>query len=257
VAVPEIKTECSDGILRITIDRPEKKNALTLAMYSALTAAFDLAEQEREVRVIFLHGTQGCFTSGNDLKDFLDSPPTGESSPVFRFLAAFSQATKPIVAAVQGPAVGIGTTMLLHCDLVLSGQGARFQLPFVNLGLCPEAASSFLLPMLAGYQRAAELLLWGEPFDADKAREIGLVNDILPDGEVVERAWARAQTLAAKPPASVRYTKALLKKAWEKVIRETISEEGRLFTQRLASPEAVEAISAFFERRKPDFSSFK
>jgi enoyl-CoA hydratase/carnithine racemase len=243
--------------MRIEIDRPEKKNALTLAMYSALTAAFDSAEQKSDVRVIFVHGAQGCFTSGNDLKDFLDSPPVGESSPVFRFLGAISQATKPIIAAVQGPAVGVGTTMLLHCDLVLAGQSARFQLPFVNLGLCPEAASSFLLPLLAGYQRAAELLLWGETFGSDKACEIGLVNEVLPDGELMERAWARARSLAARPPASVRCTKALLKKGWEKVVRETMSEEGKLFAQRLASPEAGEAIGAFFERRKPDFSKFK
>lgn len=255
--VPEIRTECCDGIMRITIDRAAKKNALTQAMYAALKGAIERAEQDGDIRVIFLQGTQGCFSSGNDLKDFLDNPVVDESSSVMQFMNVISRAAKPIIAAVQGPAVGIGTTMLLHCELVYAAPSARFQLPFVNLGLCPEAASSFLLPLLAGYQRGAELLLLGEPFGADKAREIGLVNEILPDAEVIERAWDRARTLAAKPPASVRHTKALLKNAWGKIVRETLLEEWRLFAEGLASPEAKEALTAFFERRKPDFSQFK
>lgn len=255
--VPEIRTESENGIFRIAIERPEKRNALTLAMYSALRESIEQAERDENIRVIFLEGTRGCFTSGNDLRDFLDSPPIGDSSPVFRFLASLIEASKPVIASVEGPAVGVGTTMLLHCDLVYAAESARFQLPFVNLGLCPEAASSFLLPLLAGYQRAAELLFLGEPFDAQKAREIGLVNAVLPDGEARERAFEKARVLASKPPESVRLTKALLKRSWSKVVREALSEEGRLFIKRLSSPEAAEAIGAFFERRKPDFSSFK
>lgn len=256
---PTIRTEYQEGILRIAIHRPEKKNALTQEMYLALRDAVHQGEQDANVRVILLHGTEDCFTSGNDLQDFLTPPPpsSAASRPVFQLLSVLSQAKKPSVAAVNGPAVGIGTTMLLHFDLVYAGMSARFQLPFVNLGLCPEAASSFLLPQLAGYHRAAELFLLGEPFSAEKAREIGLVNGIYPDGELLQSALAQAQKLAAKPPASVRLTKALLKKASAKSVAETLAEEAPLFLERLASPEAVEAFAAFFERRKPDFSSFQ
>jgi len=247
---PAIQTECYQGIMRVVIHRPEKKNALTVAMYSALADAIEQAERDTDVRVLLLHGSDGCFTSGNDLKDFLNSPPSGQESPVFRFMGVISQARVPIVAAVQGPAVGIGTTMLLHCDLVYAGEGARFQLPFVNLGLCPEAASSFLLPLLAGHQRAAELLFLGEPFGAEKAREIGLVNGVYADTEVLDQALVQARSLAAKPPVSLRLTKALLKQAHARAIQETMAEETRLFVERLASPEAAAAIAAFFERRK-------
>lgn len=248
---PAIRIECHQGIMRIAIHRPEKKNALTVAMYAALTDAIQDAERDAGIRVLLLHGSQGCFTSGNDLKDFLNSPPSGQESPVFRFMGVLGQARIPIVAAVQGPAVGIGTTMLLHCDLVYAGVGARFQLPFVNLGLCPEAASSYLLPLLAGHQRAAELLFLGEPFGAEKAREIGLVNGVCADTEVLDQALAQAHKLAAKPPASLRLTKALLKQAHARAIQETMAEEARLFVERLASPEAGAAIAAFFDRRKP------
>ena len=253
---PAIQCECREHILRITINRMEKMNALSVAMYDAFASAILAAEGDPEVRVILIEGAGGCFTSGNDLHDFATSPPTGEESPVFRFLQAISGAQKPIVAAVLGPAVGIGTTMLLHCDLVCAGEGARFELPFVNLGLCPEAACSLLLPHLAGYQRAAELLLLGEPFGADRAREIGLVNAIFPDKELSEQAFATARKLAQRPPVAVRLTKELLKKAGRRAVAETMAEEGRHFLQRLTSPEAKEAFAAFFERRKPDFSRF-
>jgi enoyl-CoA hydratase/carnithine racemase len=255
--ISTIGTEYQGSILRITINRPEKKNALTGDMYLALRDAVNQAEQDANIRVILLHGTEDCFTSGNDLQDFAKTPRSGEPSPVSQFLAALSRAKKPVVAAVNGPAVGIGTTMLLHCDLVYAGTSARFQLPFVNLGLCPEAASSFLLPKLVGYQRAAELLLLGEPFSAEKAQEMGLVNGVYPNAELLQNALAQAQKLAAQPPASVRLTKMLLKKAGAKAVAETMEEERRLFAKRLLSPEASEAFSAFFERRKPDFSSFK
>lgn len=253
---PAIECDCREQILRITINRPEKMNALTPAMYGALAGAIAYADGDPEIRVILLQGAGGSFTSGNDLHDFMNSPPAGEESPVFRFLQAISSAQKPIVAGVLGPAVGVGTTMLLHCDLICAGAGARFELPFVNLGLCPEAAASLLLPQLAGHQRAAELLLLGEPFGAERAREVGLVNAVLPDGEVLQQAWTLARKLAQRPPASVRLTKALLKKSGRRAVAETIAEEGRHFLQRLSSPEAMEAFAAFFEKRKPDFSGF-
>ncbi len=252
-----ISIDRREGVWGICIDRPGKKNALTIAMYSALEEAFLRADADASVRVILIKGAEGCFTSGNDLADFMNSPPEGESSPVFRFLATISQVEKPIVAAVQGPAVGIGVTMLLHCDLVYAGQSARFLLPFVNLGLCPEAASSFLLPRLSGHQRAAEVLLLGEPFSAEKAREMGIVNAVCPDDTVLEIAMTQAARLASQPPASVRLTKALMKKPWTSAVKEAMSEEGRLFIERLASPEASEGIKAFFERRKPDYSRFQ
>jgi enoyl-CoA hydratase/carnithine racemase len=169
---------------------------------------------------------------------------------------AISRAQKPIVAAVSGLAVGIGTTMLLHCDLVYAGANTKFSVPFVNLGLCPEAGSSFLLPLLAGHRRASELLLLGESFTAEKAKEIGLVNAVCDDTEVLHLAMEQARKLAAQPPASVRLTKAMLKKANAEIVSQTISDEGRLLMKRLKSPEAAEAFKAFFERRKPDFSGF-
>jgi enoyl-CoA hydratase/carnithine racemase len=175
---------------------------------------------------------------------------------VLDFLQVFSHAAKPIVAAVHGVAVGVGTTMLAHCDLVYAAEGARFSMPFVNLGLCPENASSFLLPSICGYQRAAELLMFGEPFDAAKAREVGLVNAVVPLAELGATATAAAQKLAAKPPASLRLTKRLLRRAWMPEIEAALAAESKAFAERLSSPEAKEAFTAFFEKRAPDFSRF-
>ena len=180
-----------------------------------------------------------------------DPPP-----PVFRFLNTFSNLKKPFIAAVSGVAVGVGTTMLLHCDLVYAGQSARFALPFVSLGLCPEAASSLLLPALAGHARASEMLLLCEPFNAEKAREVGLVNAVLPDDQVFEHAMAQARKLAALPTASVKLTKQMLKTAQRALIDQTMQSEMRQFKERLVSPEAKEAFAAFFDKRKPDFSQF-
>jgi enoyl-CoA hydratase/carnithine racemase len=197
----------SGGVLRIGINRPDKLNAINRQMYSEMATALQRAEQDDTIRVVLIHGSADCFTSGNDLRDFALDPPTGEDSPVFTFLAAISQASKPLIAAVTGPAIGIGTTMLLHCDLVYAGETAQFQTPFVNLGLCPEAASSLLLPQLAGYQRAAEMLLLGQPFSADRAYETGLVNAIYPGNKVFPHALAQAQLMAKQPPAAVRLAK--------------------------------------------------
>ncbi len=251
-----ITTHVGDKILRIGIARPEKRNALTMAMYDALSAAIKAAEQDKQVRVILLHGTATCFTSGNDLSDFAKHPPQGENSPVFRFLRTISQAIKPLLAMVSGPAVGIGTTLLLHCDLVYADETARFQLPFVNLGLCPEAASSYLLPRLIGPQRAAEMLLLGEMVDAATALEYGLINQLFDSATLEDQVLAKATRLAAQPPESVRLTKSLLKEQQRHIIAETMRKEGELFLQQLAKPEAQEAISAFLEGRKADFSQF-
>ena len=251
-----IITSEQDGILTIRFDRPEKKNALNRAMYSALADELERADRTDSIRVILLTGSQDCFSSGNDLADFIMAPPKGTDSPVFRFLTAISTARKPLVAAVNGTAVGVGVTMLLHCDLVYAAAGATFQMPFVSLGLCPEAGSTLLLPRMMGHQRAAELLLMGESFGAGTAREVGIVNQVCKDGELMAIARAKAEQLAAQPAASVRLAKALLKRDYGAELQETIAEEGRLFLDRLGSPEAAEALKAFMEKRKPDFSRF-
>ncbi|MGH8579807.1 MAG: enoyl-CoA hydratase [Gammaproteobacteria bacterium] len=243
-----------DALQRIQFNRPEKKNAITTDMYAALADAIAAAEADPGVRVMLMHGAGDCFTAGNDLHDFLTNPPRDENRPVFRFLLGISHATKPIVAAAHGVAVGIGTTMLLHCDLVYAAESARFHLPFVNLGLCPEGASSVLLPALAGYQRAAEMLLLGEVFTAAQAREIGMVTKIVAEAELLAVASAAARKLADKPPAPLRLTKRLLKHAVMPQIEAALAEEWREFRVLLLAPEAKEAFTAFLEKRKPDFS---
>jgi len=251
-----IRTGTKDRIASIEIDRPDKKNALTAGMYQAMADALAAAEADAQVRVILIHGKADCFTAGNDLKDFLERPPHGGNSPVFQFLRNISTAAKPIVAAVGGPAVGVGTTMLLHCDLVYASPNARFQMPFVPLGLVPEAASSLLLPMIAGYHRAAELLLLGKPFTADKALAAGIVTEIISEGELLDYAEKAAASAAALPPTSMRMTKALMKRRYADAVTAAMGEEGEKFRTQLASPEAKEAMTAFFEKRKPDFSKF-
>ena len=251
-----IRTETRDRVARIEIARLDKKNALTADMYGAMADALAAAESEPAVRAILIHGARDCFTAGNDLKDFLERPAGGVASPGFRFISALPKLAKPLVAAVGGPAVGIGTTMLLHCDLVYAAPGARFQLPFVPLGLVPEAASSLLLPMIAGYQRAAELLLLGRPFSAEQALAAGIVTEIVAGDDLLEHARAAAAAVAALPPASVRLTKQLMKRQLVAPIAAQMEEEGRLFAGRLQSGEAKEAMTAFFEKRKPDFSRF-
>ena len=248
-------TAVEDHVARIELARPEKKNALTADMYQALASALAAADADRAARAVLLHGAPGCFCAGNDLNDFL-ARPTGGESPALEFLSRISTLAKPIVAAVAGPAVGIGTTMLLHCDLVYAAPSARFQLPFVPLGLVPEAASSLLLPMTAGYQRAAELLLLGEPFGSDKAAAAGIVNEIVGEEALLGRARAAALSLAALPPESVRLTKGLMKRPLAPGIAAQMTEEFRLFAARVTSPEAKEALTAFLEKRKPDFSRF-
>ena len=245
-----------DGrVLHLALDRPEKKNALTRAMYGTLADALEETVRDADVRAVVLSGQGGVFTAGNDLGDFMMDPPTGPDSPVFRFLRNAVGFPKPLVAAVAGPAIGIGTTILLHCDLAYAAPDARFKMPFVDLGLVPEAASSLLLPRVVGPARAAELLLFGEAFGAETAREMGLVNAVVEDP--VATALERAAVLAAKPPEAVRQSKALLRRETADAVGETMAHEGALFVERLASPEAQEAFTAFFEKRAPDFSRFE
>ena len=251
-----IRIEINDGVFHIEITRPEKKNALTADMYRALAEALARAEPAPEVRVILISGAGGNFTAGNDLADFLDHPPMDEDAPVFRFLNAFANLQKPFVAAVDGVAVGVGTTILLHCDLVYAGASSRFALPFANLGLTPEAASSLLLPLRTGHARAAEMLMLGEVFSAQTALEAGIVNAVLPHGQVLAHALERCRKLITQPAASLRLTKQLMKRTQQALVRETMSTEAEIFRQRLVSPEAKEAFAAFFEKRKPDFSKF-
>ena len=251
-----VRLGLTDGVFRIEMARPEKKNALTAAMYQTMADALASADADPAVRVILISGAGGNFTAGNDLADFLATPPMDESAPVYRFIEGFSRLEKPFVAAVEGVAIGVGTTMLLHCDLVYAGSGARFALPFANLGLTPEAASSLLLPLRAGYAKAAEMLMLGEVFSAQTALDLGIVNAILPDTQVLDHALERCRKLTTQPAASLRLTKQLMKRAQNALVRETMSVEAEVFRQRLVSPEAKEAFAAFFDKRKPDFSSF-
>jgi enoyl-CoA hydratase/carnithine racemase len=242
-----ILTSTAGSILQIVMNRPEKKNALTVAMYSAMADALETADRDPAVRVILITGVEGCFTSGNDVTDFLQHPPLEDESQALRFLRTISTAGKPVVAAVNGLAIGIGVTMLLHSDLVYAADSATFQLPFVNLALVPEAASSMLLPRMAGYHRAAELLLLGERFDSRAALEMGLINSLHPASELTSVVQAKASALAAKPPAALRMTKALLKRDAESV-PSRMAQEGQYFAQQLKSPEAREAMEAFIQR---------
>ena len=251
-----ILTETAEAVARIQIARPERKNAITVAMYAALTDAVAAAEADASVRVILLHGQPDVFSAGNDLEDFLRAPPQQPDAPVFRFMAALSGAVKPVVAAVNGAAVGIGSTMLLHCDLAYCADDSRFSLPFVNLGLCPEFGSSLLLPLSAGYHRAAEKLLLGEPASAEEALEMGLVSRILPPAEVLGHAKRQCTRLAQLPPAALRETKRLMKAGWREATAHAIADESAAFGRLLQSAEAREAFSAFLDRRTPDFSKF-
>ena len=250
----EVLVHAEGGVMTLTLNRLARKNSLTGAMYAALADAIARAEEDASVRVVLVQGHETVFCAGNDIGDFLNQPPSGEDSPVFRFLRGIAGLGKPLVAAVCGPAVGIGTTMLFHCDLVYAGDNAAFSLPFVNLGLCPEAASSLLAPQLLGYHRAAEALLLGEPFMAEAALEVGLVNRVLPPTEANAYAQAQARKLAAKPLASLVETKRLMKKGQQQAVLRQMADEGESFRRMLVAPAAKEAFTAFMEKRKPDFS---
>jgi enoyl-CoA hydratase/carnithine racemase len=254
----DILNHLEESILTLTFNRVEKKNSITAAMYQQLADALVLAKDDAAIRVVVFQGHETIFSAGNDLSEFLNNPPEinggSGNSPVFQFLDAISQFPKPIVAAVCGPAVGIGTTLLLHCDLVIAGDNAAFSMPFVNLGLCPEAASSFLVPQMMGYHRAAEALMLGEPFLAEAALEVGLVNRVVPPSEATRVAMQWAQKLSIKPITSLMETKRLLKKANATHLKNVLADEGKSFSRMLQEPAAKEAFTAFMARRRPDFS---
>ena len=250
----DILNHTEAGVTTITLNRVDKKNSITAAMYGAMADALAQALADAAVRVLVIQGHSTVFSAGNDIGDFLNNPPSTPEAPVFRFMRAISSFPKPLVAAVCGPAVGIGTTMLFHCDLVYAGDNAAFSMPFVNLGLCPELASSLLVPQMLGYHRAAEALLLGEPFMAEAALEVGLVNRIVPPLEANSVAQAQARKLAAKPMTALIETKRLMKKGQASLVAQQMSEEGASFGRMLREPAAREAFGAFMEKRKPDFS---
>ena len=251
-----IKTSTLNGVATIEIARPEKKNAITGAMYEQMADALNAAKVDGAVRAVLITGQPGIFTSGNDIEDFMQRPPGTTESPAFVFMRALMGCDKPVIAAVTGAAIGIGTTMLLHCDFVYVSDEARLAMPFVSLGLVPEFASSLIVPQLMGNVRAAEKLLLGDPVTGADAVECGIANAVLPASEVVNHARRIAERFNALPPGAVRESKTLMRSARAKLTAETIAAEGEVFGKRLRSPEAQEAFSAFFQKRKPDFSTF-
>ena len=252
-----IRTVNTNGVAVIEIARPEKKNALTQAMYNAIAEAIAAADADATIRAVLITGQPGIFTSGNDLEDFMQRPPASEDSPVFRFMKALADCGKPVVAAVTGGAIGIGTTMLLHCDLVFVADDARLAMPFVGLGLVPEFASSLVLPQLMGNRRAAEKLLLGDPFTGEQAVECGIANRVLPGSEVVNHARRIAERFNNLAPGAVRDSKRLIRDAQRDAVKAAIMREAEVFGARLRSPEAMEAFQAFFQKRVPDFSKFE
>ena len=255
----EILSSIENGILTLEFNRPERKNAITAAMYQTMADALNAAETDTAVRAILLTGKADIFTAGNDLEDFMKTAPAGgaiEDRSVYKFMMALSGATKPVVAAVAGNAVGIGTTLLMHCDLVYAADNAKFSMPFVQLGLCPEFASSLLLTQIAGYPRAAEKLMLGEAFGAQEALDMGLISKVLPVDELRAFAEGQAAKLVALPASSIRVTKELMKAARKAPVSDAIAAENTHFGKMLSAPEAKEAFMAFFQKRKPDFTQF-
>lgn len=238
------------GLLILQLNRPDKKNALTRAMYTQLAEALEQADADGDIRCVLIQGSSDCFTAGNDIVDFLEQPPSDLDSPPFYFMKSLLNCRKPVIAAVAGAAVGIGTTLLLHCDLVYISHDARLRMPFVNLGLCPEFGSSLILPRLLGHAKAAELLLLGEGFTGEQAAAWGIATEALGSGEA---ALAKAREVAERfetlAPGAVQVTKQLMKSVDREQLRQVIEEEGALFTQRLKSPEAIAALSGFISRR--------
>lgn len=251
-----ITTELADRVLTIRFTRQDKKNAVTQAMYQDIATALREAQKNPEVRVVLFAGQPDCFCSGNDIADFLKMPANGSDAPIPQFMLALTELSKPVIAAASGVAVGIGVTLLLHCDLVYLGEQTKLNMPFINLGICPEFASTYILPRLMGHQRACELLL-GEPFDAPKAREYGIANVLVPNAEVEAVARRRALAIAQLPPNAVRTTKALLKRWSSEITGTAIQVEVDHFMPMLKQPEALEALQAFMQKRKPDFSRFE
>lgn len=249
----DILNHIDQGVMTLTFNRVDKKNAITQDMYTSLADALEQAEKDPAVRVVLIQGHETIFSSGHDLSVFMNKPPDPQNQPVFRFLHKISAFTKPLVAAVAGPAMGIGATMLFHCDVVYAGDNATLSMNFVNMGLCPEGASSYLGPKMMGYHRAAEAILMAEPIAAEAALEMGLVNRVMPPAEVNAYAQARARKLASKPMSSLIETKRLMKAPYADSIKAQIAEERISFGRMLREPAAKEAVRAFMEKRKPDF----
>jgi enoyl-CoA hydratase/carnithine racemase len=251
-----IRSKTVRGVSILEINRPEKKNALTFSMYDAMTDVLNAAGADRSVRAVLITGQPGVFTAGNDLQDFAEHPPSSDDSSVVRFMRALLACKKPVVAAVTGTAVGIGATMLLHCDLVYVSDDARLSLPFVTLGLVPEFAVSLLLPRLVGHVQASERLLLGEPFTGAEAVAMRIANASLPAKDVLAHARRMAERFNALPPDAVGETKRLMRAALKESIASAIDAENAAFYQRLRSPEAREAFEAFLQKRAPDFTKF-
>jgi len=251
-----IKTATLNGVATIEIARPEKKNAITSAMYAEMSEALGAASADPKVRAVLITGQPSVFTSGNDLEDFMARPPMGEDAPVIRFMQALLACEKPVVAAVNGAAIGIGTTLLLHCDLVYVADDARLAMPFVALGLVPEFGSSLVVPQLMGHVKAAEKLLLGDPISGPEAVEWGIANAVLPAGEVVNHARRMAERFNGLAPEAVRVSKKLMREPGREQLQQVIRDEAAIFAARLRSPEAMEAFQAFFQKRAPDFSKF-
>jgi len=238
------------GLLTLQLNRPDKKNALTRAMYTQLAEALEQADANSDIRAVLLQGSSECFTAGNDISDFLEQPPNDLDSPPFHFMKSLLNCRKPVIAAVAGAAVGIGTTLLLHCDLVYISRDARLRMPFVNLGLCPEFGSSLILPRLLGHAKAAELLLLGEGFTGEQAAAWGIATEALGSGEAaLAKAREMVERFESLAAGAVQVTKQLMKSVDREQLRQVIEEEGALFTQRLRSPEAIAALSGFITRR--------
>lgn len=258
-ASPPILSTRDGGVLTLRFNRAEKKNAMTQVMYAALVEAINAAATDTSVRVLVIASSGDSFTAGNDMVDFMKvatSGGGGGDSAVIRFMNALAAFPKPVVAAVNGLAIGIGVTLLLHCDLIYAGEGSRFTMPFVNIGIVPEYASTYLMPRIMGHARAMEMVLLGEPFSAAHAKECGLVNEVLPNAQVEARAMERAQKLASQPPNAIRTAKRLMKRWTERTVADAIPLEAFQFVPMLSQPEAQEAIGAFLQKRKPDFSKF-
>jgi enoyl-CoA hydratase/carnithine racemase len=250
----DILTELSGSILRIQLNRPEKKNAMTSDMYVTLAELLDAAAKNEQIRVALWYGAGDSFCAGNDVADFLNSPPASGDSPQARLMKALVNFDKPLVAAVHGATIGGGTTMVTHCDFVYAGESAKFQLPFVNLGVVPEFGSSYSIPAWAGHIRASELFLLGQPFGATRAAELGIVTRVVPDRELLATATATAEQLAAKPAGALQASKRLLKRTAREQLVQAMRVENEVFSNLVLSADAKEAMSAFLEKRPPDFS---
>jgi enoyl-CoA hydratase/carnithine racemase len=253
----EIITERSGSILRVQLNRPAKKNAMTSNMYLTLVDLLNGAAQDDHIRVVLWHGAGDSFTAGNDLEDFMKNPPGPSESPQARLMTALINFDKPLVAAVHGAAVGGGTTMLTHCDFVYAGESAKFQMPFINLGLVPEFGTTYSIPSRVGYIRAAELILLGLPFDAARAAELGLVTRVVPDQKLLSTATETAQKLAEKPAGALQACKKLMRRPSHGQLEQAAKLENEEFAARVRSVDAKEAFTAFFEKRPPNFTSTK